>query len=312
VSTVADLARWARNFDGAAVGGPAVIARMREPGRLNDGTPIAYGGGIRLLRYRGLAMDEHNGVDPGYFADLLRFPDQRLAVATLCNGHSVDAISVTRAVAEGYLQAEMAAAASQPSSVAAEPEVALAPAEVQRFVGAYHNRTNDFVRTIVARDGALFYVFGPESEARLAPLSPSRFLLTGRTTRVEFVPRPGGTRPEMVVTVPGNAPSRYLPVEPAQGLPARLAEYAGVYDSPEIGSTFVIGELEGDLHWRLEGVGPDEFSITLPPRFHDNFGEGGVSLRFVRDGGGRVIAVLLTTERARAVRFDRRRTEGSG
>ncbi|HEX2077730.1 MAG TPA: serine hydrolase domain-containing protein [Longimicrobium sp.] len=304
VSTVADLARWARNFDEMAVGGPAVIARMREPGRLNGGSPIAYGGGIRLLRHRGVPMEEHNGVDPGYFANLVRFPDQRLAVATLCNGHTIDAIAVTRAIAEGYLPAE--AAGTPASAPAAEPEVVLAPAQVARFAGTYHNPSNDLVRMVVVRGGELFYVFGPGNEARLAPLSPTRFLLTGRPTRVEFVTRPGSARPEMVVTVAGSPPGRYVPVEPAEGLPARLSEYPGVYDSPEIGSTFLIGELEGDLHWRLEGVGPDEFSITLPARFRDNFGEGGVSLQFVRDGAGRVTALLLTTERARRLRFDRR------
>ena len=312
VSTVADLARWARNFDEATVGGPALIARMREAGRLNDGGSTGYGGGIRLLQHRGLRMEEHNGVDPGYFANLLRFPDQRLAVAALCNGHAVDAISATRAIAEAYLQTEMAAAAppqsSAPAAGEAEPHPMPAPAELERFAGAYHNPVNDLVRTIVARGGELFYVSGPGNESRLVPLSPTRFLLTGRSVRVEveFVPPAGGTRPGMVVMVAGSPPSRYVPVEPPLELPAQLGEYAGTYDSPEIGSTFTIGQLEGELHWRLEGVGPDEFSVTLPPRFRDNFGEGFISLQFVRDAAGRVTALLLSTGRSRDVRFDRR------
>ena len=45
--------------------------------------------------------------------------------------------------------------------------------------------------------------------------------------------------------------------------------------------------------------------MTLPPRFRDSFGEGGVSLHFVRDPAGRVTTLLLSTERARAVRFER-------
>lgn len=222
VSTVADLARWARNFDEATVGGPAVIAQMREAGRLNDGRPTGYGGGIRLLRHRGLPMEEHNGADPGYFANLLRFPDQRFAVAALCNGHAVDAISATRAIAEAYLEPEMRAAASAGAAVpdtTPPPGLSTPAADLPRFAGTYHNPANDLVRTVVARDGELFYVFGPGSEARLAPLGPGRFLLTGRPTQVEFVPIPGSARPAMVVTVAGAAPGRYLPVEPAADLP---------------------------------------------------------------------------------------------
>ena len=59
------------------------------------------------------------------------------------------------------------------------------------------------------------------------------------------------------------------------------------------------------MNWRIEELGPEEFSITYPARFQDSFGERGVSLAFLRDASGRVTALDLTTERARRVRFGR-------
>jgi len=107
------------------------------------------------------------------------------------------------------------------------------------------------------------------------------------------------------VQVPGAPPSPYAPVDSARGIPARLADYGGLYYSEELQATYRIGVLDGELHWRIEGLGPDEFSITFAPRFQDSFGDGRVSLTFVRDARGVVQALELTTERARRVRFVR-------
>lgn len=112
-------------------------------------------------------------------------------------------------------------------------------------------------------------------------------------------------RPEMHVVAPGAPVSRYVPVDSARGLPAQLTEYGGEYRSEELQATYRIGVLDGELHWRIEGLGPEEFSITYPARFQDSFGERGLSLTFLRDAEERVIALELTTERARRVRFDR-------
>jgi hypothetical protein len=174
---------------------------------------------------------------------------------------------------------------------------------LDRYVGLYHGTSSDLVREIVRRGDSLFYVRRPGDATHLVPLADDRFLL-GAGAEVRFAPA-GVGRPEMYVLVPGAQASRYVPVDSARGLPARLAEYSGTYRSEELQATYHIGILDGELHWRIEGLGPEEFSITYLPRFQDSFGERGVSLTFLRDASGRVTALGLTTERARRVRFDR-------
>jgi CubicO group peptidase (beta-lactamase class C family) len=306
VTTVQDLAAWDRNFYTGEVGGPEIIAQMREPARLADGTAAGYGGGLRLGSYRGLRTEEHNGADPGYLAEILRFPDQGITIAGLCSGRAASPIEAARAIADAVLADEIAAAArTAPAPAAPEPHVPLRTEILDRYVGLYHGTSSGLVREIVRRGDSLFYVRRPGDATHLVPLADDRFLLgAAGGAEVRFA-RAGAGRPQMHVLVAGAQASRYVPVDSARGLPARLAEYSGVYRSQELQATYRIGILDGELHWRIEGLGPEEFSITYLPRFQDSFGERGVSLTFLRDAGGRVIALELTTERARRVRFDR-------
>jgi len=304
-TTVEDLAAWDRNFSTGEVGGPEVLSGMRTAARLLDGFTAPYGGGLNLREYRGLRTEEHNGADPGYLAEMLRFPDQGLTIVGLCSGRAANPMSAAYAIADTLLAAQIAAAATR-ASPGIPAEVSLPVAAMEGFVGLYHGTSNDLVRRVERRGDTLFYVRGPGNATRLVPIGPSRFLLgSGSPLHVEFGPAAAGRRPEMRVWTPGSQPSRYVRVDSARGLPARLHEFTGTYRSEELLATYHIGVLDGELHWRVEGLGPEEFSITFPPRFQDSFGERGVSLTFVRDRKGVVQALELTTERARRVRFAR-------
>ena len=99
-TTVSDLLKWEQNFETALVGGRAVLDEMQTPGRLNDGKAIDYGLGLVAGSYRGARTVGHAGSDAGYRADVVRFPDQRLAIAALCNLGTIRPGVLTRKVAE--------------------------------------------------------------------------------------------------------------------------------------------------------------------------------------------------------------------
>ena len=85
LTTVEDLAKWEQNFYDKQVGGEAVIEQMQTPSVLNDGEKINYAFGLTVGQYKGLKVVEHSGGDAGYRSHLMRFPEQRLSVACLCN-----------------------------------------------------------------------------------------------------------------------------------------------------------------------------------------------------------------------------------
>jgi CubicO group peptidase (beta-lactamase class C family) len=104
-TTVLDLAKWDANFASAAVGGRPLIAALLTPGTLADGSPLPspYAGGLMLDTYRGLQEVHHAGSWCGYRSELMRLPERRLAVITLCNTSAADPTALSQQVADVYL-----------------------------------------------------------------------------------------------------------------------------------------------------------------------------------------------------------------
>jgi CubicO group peptidase (beta-lactamase class C family) len=102
-TTVLDLARWDANFYGAAVGGRPMVDGLLTPGTLADGTRLLYAGGLLLDSHHGLRREHHAGSWSGYTAEMMRFPERRLTVITLCNLSSADAPGLSQEVADLFL-----------------------------------------------------------------------------------------------------------------------------------------------------------------------------------------------------------------
>jgi CubicO group peptidase (beta-lactamase class C family) len=102
LTTIPDLLRWQRNFDEKKVGGQALYDAQHQQARLNDGSTIAYAGGLNVLHWRGLTEVSHSGSTAGYSAWLGRYPDRGVSVAVMCNV-AVNATQLGHSVAEIYL-----------------------------------------------------------------------------------------------------------------------------------------------------------------------------------------------------------------
>jgi CubicO group peptidase (beta-lactamase class C family) len=104
LTSVRDLARWDENFDSGLVGGQPFLDQMLQRGILNDGQQLQYAFGLLVDSYRGSSIVFHAGADAGYRSELIRFPEQRLAVACLANVASIDPSTMARRVADIYLE----------------------------------------------------------------------------------------------------------------------------------------------------------------------------------------------------------------
>lgn len=104
ISTGGDMAKWAVAMISGTVFPATTWSAMTAPVRLNDGTPIPYGFGLYLDEVGTSRILSHSGTfRPGYSADLVVFPEKRLAVVALSNYWSArertPTIDVARAVA---------------------------------------------------------------------------------------------------------------------------------------------------------------------------------------------------------------------
>jgi CubicO group peptidase (beta-lactamase class C family) len=95
--------------------------------------------------------------------------------------------------------------------------------------------------------------------------------------------------------VPSPAPVK------AEGPGAPLADYAGLFWSDELQTTYTLATGEGALHIRARGIA----GTPLRPVGKDRFVVDDLELAFERDGRGRVRGFRLSQDRIRDLRFTR-------
>ncbi|MBM3296616.1 MAG: beta-lactamase family protein, partial [Candidatus Aminicenantes bacterium] len=226
LTTPSDLLKWTENFWNPVVLGREALDLMETPGRLNDGTPLAYALGLRRETYRGLAEVSHGGATAGYRAYLARYPAQHAAVALLSNFAGVNAALLARKVADIVLAGHFQDA---PRPI----RLPVPAAELSKRTGLFINPKNEAVIRLEFKNGKLLLVEG-RRERELAPVGTFRFL-TEDGVAFLFEPAQGAV-PDRWRHVPvgGDPPSTYARAVPRRPSPEELAEYAGRYFCPEL------------------------------------------------------------------------------
>jgi cytosol alanyl aminopeptidase len=297
-TTLTDLQRWDENLYSGNVGGPAVIRRMTEVGRLTSAARMTYAGGLVIGSHRGLATAGHNGSWAGYRSELLRFPDQHFSVAMLCNRADAETGPRVKRVAEAYLQSELDASIvpSYARALFNHPGIA-DPAQLPE--GYYRDV-----------DRGRYVRFWREQGAPKISTAGVEFKLSAQGQGVYaseslrglyliFVAGTAASAPRIVLSNQGDEPTslRYL----AQ-VPLRDAQrYVGHYRSAEAGIDYglsVAGDallLQSDREaWQLL-PGPDQ--EFFDPR-------AGIAIRFER-AHGPVRRLLFSTFLLRNLEFER-------
>jgi hypothetical protein len=269
-TTVQDLAGWDRNFGDARVGGPEVVARMLEKGKLNSGEELNYACGLELGEYRGLQTVKHNGHSAGYRSSIVRFPEQRFTVIVLSNLSTSNPEVMARKVADLYLSDKLAPRVPAAGrKLDSRTEVKVDPKLYDAYAGDYQTSEGRVV-TISTENGRLMLHERRRERIRLLPSSQADFFLRDLSAELSFVKGKDGTVDRVIVRRDGREQAaRRVQREPLT--PARLAGYAGDYYSRELGVIYTVATRDGKLWIRhprgeapTEELGNDAFSVDFP------------------------------------------------
>jgi CubicO group peptidase (beta-lactamase class C family) len=309
-TTAEDLARWARSLaHEPTVGGRDLVALTRTRGRLAGGDSIPYAFGVSHDAYRGRAVVQHGGAYGGYRSYLLLFPDDDVAVATLCNAATANPVALSQRVADVFLGDRLAAAPARAIPAAnvapaSAPAVTVPAERLAAYAGAYWDARTESLRRFAVRDGALAGSAGG-AWVPLVPAAVDEFRLGGGPTVLRFVAAPGGGwQVEEVAPTGERVAYRRMP-EPRTA-PGDLAGYAGTYRSEELDARWRVEVAEGRLVVRRRAL-PDQ---ALEPVFADAFAHPVGVVRFTRDAAGRVTGFVVGAGRVTGFQFAREGTPG--
>ncbi|SDZ09201.1 CubicO group peptidase, beta-lactamase class C family [Lysobacter sp. yr284] len=300
LSTLADLQRWDENFYRPTVGDAEFLARLQQPGRLADGTPLDYALGLFVDTHRGLKTVSHDGAWGGYRAQLLRFPERHLSVATLCNLGSTDPDNLALQVADLWLGLPPEPATQRPQRPQ-RPSVDTPAAAMQRWAGVYRNPATGSLRRIEWDDGTLsLHAFGDTYAMR--PVGKDEFEVDGGPVAALSFRDPGRGRPRVAVQLAGGKRTEFPELQVAKPDAAALAGYAGDYRCDELGRDYRFSVIDGALHRDDSRTEP----ARLQPLERDRFLQGSLSFRFQRDAAGAIDGVSMDVGRVRDLRCQRR------
>ena len=184
-TTVGDLLRWSDALMSNQVAGPELGTVMLSPGALANGDALAYGTGLALGEYRGLTTNGHGGSTWGFRAQIVRFPEEDLAVAVLCNREDVNTRALTYGVADLYLEDRLGPAPDtaqtgrpRGGTRARTTTVPADPVDIDEYIGDFYSEELDVTYHLATDRGALGVRIGRWLPLELEPAGPDT--LVGR------------------------------------------------------------------------------------------------------------------------------------
>jgi len=188
-TSIEDMQRWDENFYTGTVGGAETLSQMQKTATLNDGRKQTYALGLMVDQYRGLHTVSHGGAWAGYRAELLRFPEQHLSVACLCNLARINPSQLARRVAAVYLgdkmtpaaEANVVAAGRAPGQSAGSWQPAAS--ELARYAGRYESPELETSYQFTVDNGRLMLHRRRSAPVALTPTTTDTFTAEGISYR---------------------------------------------------------------------------------------------------------------------------------
>jgi CubicO group peptidase (beta-lactamase class C family) len=192
LTTVGDLLIWNQNFVTPKIGGAAFVAEQQKVGVFNSGKPGTYALGLVVSTWRGQKELGHSGSTAGYRAHLVRYPDQDVSVAVLCNAAPAQATAYAHAVAEILMPGafEPAPAPAAPRI----PEQPLRPSATQlaALSGVYTSDEAETTFVLTVSGDTLLLHRRPDTDIRLVPTPTADVFQASGIGTVTFRRDPNG------------------------------------------------------------------------------------------------------------------------
>lgn len=292
-TTAHDLTKWSENFWTGRAGGAGLMSRMMETGVLSSGKPVDYAAGLTRTRYRGLTVLRHGGSIDGFRHNYLVFPEQRFAVAVLCNRSDAAAAERAEAVADAYLAPLMT-----PKEVPTEvTELASQPGRIEVSAvreGLYRDvKSGEYLALRRENAGQLTLAY----RGRELPLEPAGARVY-KTAPLQFRPIYLAFDSESVSMAYAGDYDEFARVSPWN--PVDLQHWAGTYRNDETGARLQLGVEDGVLTSEL-----DNSKLKLRPGRPEEFIYGRGAL--VVPGDGPADRVTLHVVGLRGLEFMRQR-----
>ena len=297
LGTAADLVIWNDALTSGRLGA-FVTEKLQEPAKLNNGRKLRYARGLIVDSYPGGTQVSHSGSAAGYSAWLGRLPAEGLSVAVLCNSDEANATALARRVADQFLP---------PAPAAPAARAGVTGLDLSGKAGLFvSERTGEPLRLIVnngeLRIPGLRAALIPVTKERFRNPSGDLFFMSQDEFELNFL-----SQDEFELKTMEGQTTRYRRAQPFAPTAADMQAFAGRYENDETGSAFRVVPGKDSLVFHLEGSSGKGSEIR--PAYRDTFQLGRVTVRFLRDKAGKVVAFDYSNPLVRNIKFTRQSSD---
>jgi len=301
LSTPSDLLIWNDALTSGRLG-VFVTEKLHEPATLNSGIKVGYSRGLILETHREAREIWHSGGAGGYSTFLGRYPEQGLSIAIQCNTDAMSSTGFARRIADLFLPAAAAQSHGSETPPIAAEGVDVTTLDLGSRAGLYFHETNGEPMQLSVDRGRLRVAAGPalvaQSRDRFKRWGADVEFFSGDEFDVNFL-----SPDQFELRSTDGKTTRYRRAKPYTPTADELKAFTGRFESPEIGVVFQF-EPKGDgLAVRIEHT-PSRV-IEVKPVDRDTFRLGGMTMRFVRDKAGKVVALDYSNPVVRNIKFTR-------
>lgn len=162
-----DITKWMQHMLNPEKGDKSLAKKMFYPSDItNFGDTIYYTYGLNVRKYKGIKIADHGGYAMGFRSQIMYFPDENLAMITMCNNESIDNWDLLTGISDLYFNDRITPVKSKQRK-----EIKIAENVLKNYTGSYilpdgrkfrFELENDTL--LLSIHGKYRYVMHPESE----------------------------------------------------------------------------------------------------------------------------------------------------
>jgi CubicO group peptidase (beta-lactamase class C family) len=282
-TTIDDMILWMDNFRTKHLGGQAVIDKMSQKGRLNNGSESFYGFGVGILNLHGKMVIHHSGQTGGYKAVMLYCPEIEVGITILANEHSFDVEGLGNRLFALYLGIEPEE--KEETDTDKESYISIDSSKVNDYVGAFMiDGLTSRLAFCQLRENTFYGILEGRGQDRFYPLSDKKFTTSNRSVTLEFIPDEYQRLTRINLDIRGDSFwATRIDFEPLSQ--SQLSEaFNGDYYSKQLATAYGVISKGDRLHLRHRRYDDRVFSQIGKDEFAGGYG----ILRFVRNVDQRV------------------------
>ncbi len=264
-TNIEDLSKWIINFDKGKVGNQALFNTLAKPGILKNGDTIGYSCGQIVSMHKGRQVVGHGGADAGYRSQILRFPDDQVAVIVLTNDGSLNADEKAYAIADIYLDGEKMAKPLKTKTNDSKSTRIVAKGTLKKYEGKFELQPG-FIMEFNEKEENLYITATGQGTFPLETLNEKQFQIRRISAIITFIEGDNGNFDTLTFTHNGqNTLGKRIQYKLDS---ATLEKYTGIYYSPELHTSYELSVENGVLiakhqrqeSTRLSPLGKNRFS----------------------------------------------------